>query len=110
MKIKKEICETCGNVSLVEGKNISLNTTITVPLFVEGVLNEIRHKIQEMRKKAGYKTDDKILVCCDAGDLLNLTFIKKDILADVIFPVMYPGCDLYDEIYNIKIGIKLSTA
>jgi hypothetical protein len=101
------ICKECGNVALLGNrKSILLDTTITTPLFIEGVLNEIRHKVQEMRKKAGYDINDKIILCCDCADKLNLDFIRKDILADAIFPHIADGCDLEDNIYDINLGIK----
>ena len=102
------ICKECGNLVITgDRKKLLLDTVITTPLFIEGVLNEIKHTIQGMRKKAGYEITDKIILCCDCADKLNLDYIRKDILADAIYGYMAEGCDVYDEVYDIRLGIKI---
>jgi len=44
------------------GKTLKLDTKITPELREEGIVREIIRNIQEMRKKAGFKPRDKILV------------------------------------------------
>jgi len=102
----KEICSKCNSVLFVEKDGVGLSTKVDTPLFIEGILNELKHKIQGMRKEAGYEIEDKIILCCDCADKLNLDFIRKDILAEAIYPYIAEGCDVYSDVYGIKIGIK----
>lgn len=100
------ICEKCNSVLEVTGKGLNLETRITPMLFTEGLINEFKRKIQTMRKKAGYEINDEIIVCTEAAKLLNFYPIKKEVLAISIMEDLYNGCDLVEELYGVKIGIK----
>ncbi len=65
------------------GKTLKLDTKITPELKEEGMTREVIRQIQEMRKKAGLKPEDKILVQCFAVSELNnvLERNKKIILS-----------------------------
>jgi hypothetical protein len=102
----KEICKKCGSVLLEGSKDVKLNTKITPVLFIEGILNEVRKKVQSMRKEAGYKLNDKIILCSDSTEILNFDYIKSDVQASVTMSGIHKGCDVYDEIHGIKLGIK----
>ena len=66
------------------GKSFKLDTKITSELKEEGIIREIIRQIQEMRKKAGLKPKDKILVQCFGLSELNkiLEKNKKSILTE----------------------------
>ncbi|PIR72127.1 MAG: isoleucine--tRNA ligase [Candidatus Nealsonbacteria bacterium CG10_big_fil_rev_8_21_14_0_10_36_24] len=91
-KLEKDLLEPIkeeANVKkIVFGKELKLNTKITKGLKEEGVVREVIRHIQEMRKKAGLKPKDKILVQGYGIKRLNkiLTqkkdFIKKETLAE----------------------------
>ncbi|MFH0987733.1 MAG: class I tRNA ligase family protein, partial [Patescibacteria group bacterium] len=65
-KISKELLglikDEVNVKEVVLGKTLKLDTEITPALKEEGLLREIIRQIQEMRKKAGLKTQDKISV------------------------------------------------
>ena len=56
---------------------IELDTKITVSLKEEGIVREIIRNIQEMRKKAGLKPKDKILVQYSGTPDLNKILLKN---------------------------------
>jgi len=71
-------------VSIKKGKGeirVELNTEITPELRNEGILREILHQIQEMRKSAKLKPEDKIEIIYDAiDDVLNVIKNNQDII------------------------------
>lgn len=106
MDLEETICEKCNSVLFVGSDSIGLDTTITIDLFVEGLLNDIRHLIQGMRKKCGYSITDRIIVCSDTARWICFDTIRHDVLAEVVFCNIPNGCDMVDEVRGIKIGIK----
>ncbi|MBZ9577460.1 isoleucine--tRNA ligase [Patescibacteria group bacterium] len=63
------------------GKEVKLDTKISKELREEGIVREVIRHIQEMRKKAGLKTKDRILVQCHGSDKLNKILVaKKDFI------------------------------
>ncbi len=54
--------------------DVILDTKITRPLMLEGYAREIMRQIQDMRKEAGYKVDDKIYAAwqSDNADIKNV--------------------------------------
>lgn len=63
------------------GKEVKLNTKISKELKEEGIVREVIRHIQEMRKEAGLKTKDRILVQCYGSDKLNkILVVKKDFI------------------------------
>ena len=69
-------------------REIELDTEITPELREEGVLREIIHYIQVMRKKGGFKSGDKILVQYSGENWINdilsrkKDFILKELMAE----------------------------
>ncbi|MDO8435900.1 MAG: isoleucine--tRNA ligase [bacterium] len=63
---------------------VELDTKITPELKEEGIIREIIRNIQDLRKKAGLKPENKILVVYSAGPKLNkiLERNKKFLLAE----------------------------
>ncbi len=62
-------------------KEIELDAKITPELREEGILREIVHTIQMMRKKAGLKPDDKISVLYKGSPQLNkILFAKRNLI------------------------------
>ncbi|MDP3093198.1 MAG: isoleucine--tRNA ligase [bacterium] len=81
--IKKEP----GWVMKTEGKlQVSLSTEITPELMQEGLLRDFMREIQEKRKKAGLKPQDKIIVYYQGAQnqLQFLTKNREKILKEVI--------------------------
>lgn len=80
-KLEKDLLELIKdevNVKKVTfGKAIKLDTKITKELKEEGMVREVIRHIQEMRKKAGLKPKDKILVQGYGPSGLNKILIKK---------------------------------
>ena len=58
-------------------KEIELDVKITPKLKEEGMIREVIRHLQEMRKKAGYKPEHKILIRYSGSPLLNKTLIKN---------------------------------
>ncbi len=56
---------------VVFGREIKLDTKITLILKEEGIAREIMRHIQEMRKRAGYKPQDKIIIRFSGDDYLK---------------------------------------
>lgn len=52
------------------GRTLKLNAKITPQLKEEGIIREITRQIQEMRKKAGLKPQDKISASCQGDEYL----------------------------------------
>lgn len=74
-KLQKELLDLIKeeiNVKEIEfGKETKLDTRITSVLKEEGLVREIMRNIQEMRKKAGYKPQDKVLIRYSGDDYLK---------------------------------------
>jgi len=61
-KLLELIKEEVNVKNITFGKKLKLDTKITSELKEEGIIREVIRNIQEMRKKAGLKPKDKILV------------------------------------------------
>ncbi|MFH1841206.1 MAG: isoleucine--tRNA ligase [Candidatus Nealsonbacteria bacterium] len=59
------------------GKELKLDEKITANLKEEGVVREIVRNIQQMRKKAGCKPENDVLIQCFGGEKTN-KFLKKN--------------------------------
>jgi isoleucyl-tRNA synthetase len=72
---------------------VSLDTKITEDLYSTGLARELVRKIQDARKQAGYKVDDRILVYLDTKNIkitdivkLNISYIMAETLAlEIVF-------------------------
>jgi isoleucyl-tRNA synthetase len=58
-------------------KEVELDTKITPELKEEGIIREVTRNIQEMRKKAGFRPEDKISVWCSGSQNLNDILAKN---------------------------------
>ncbi|HXK31871.1 MAG TPA: DUF5915 domain-containing protein, partial [Candidatus Paceibacterota bacterium] len=98
-------------------KEVELDTEISSELKEEGTIREIIRNIQEMRKKAGLKPKDEILVSYSGADELtnilkkNRDFILKEgKVKDLIFEGLKEGFDMEKEVaingQNILLAIK----
>jgi isoleucyl-tRNA synthetase len=70
-KIKTKDTQTNGKLV------VALNTTITPELEKEGLVRELVRTIQDMRKKEGFKQEDKVNVALDTTNTLLLTVLKE---------------------------------
>lgn len=71
--IKQEI-----NVKeVVYGSELKLDINITPELREEGMVRDVIRQIQEMRKKAGLKPEDRILIECSGSPELNEILTKN---------------------------------
>jgi len=94
--------------SKIEG-DVELDTEITPELKEEGQVREIIRNIQEMRKRAGLKPGDKILVKCSGDPEINRileknkNFILKEAkIKDLIF-----GGKLIKEVFDFEKETKV---
>jgi len=89
-------------------KEVELDTKITPELKEEGIIREIVRNIQEMRKKAGLKPKDKILVRYSGNDDLNkiLTKNKNFILKEAKIKNLILGEKL-KETFDVEKEIKI---
>ena len=62
---------------IIFGRSLKLETKITPELKEEGMIREVIRNIQEMRKEAGFKPKDKILVRYFGNPALN-EILKKN--------------------------------
>jgi len=73
-----ELIEEEVNVKKITfGKTFKLDTKITLELKEEGIIREIIRNIQEMRKKAGLKPKDKIVVSYFGSEEINKILEKN---------------------------------
>jgi isoleucyl-tRNA synthetase len=85
---------------------VGLNINVTLNLKREGEAREIIRHIQEMRRKAGYEIDDRIVVNYKGGERTFGKF-SKEIARETLAKVLTPG-SLYDP--DIKEDIKLGNS
>ena len=104
-------------VASEDGYTIAIPTEITDSLRLEGIARELVHRIQNMRREAGFEISDNIHVFYEAGPELETVFsqhgeyIKIETLASNLEPVE-PTTGSYVEDHeieghNIKIGVML---
>jgi isoleucyl-tRNA synthetase len=80
-----------GFVSVSEGKNsVAVSTEISMELEAEGFAREVVHRVQTMRRTAGYEIADHILLYYEAGAHLVQSisafadYVRQETLADEI--------------------------
>lgn len=110
--------EAAGKYAVVtEGNNsVAIFTPITIELEAEGIAREIAHRVQSMRKTAGYDITDHIVFYYDgpANFVQSISafsdYIRQEILADDIEDFVPESVDLQEEHkingYPIKLGVK----
>ena len=127
LNIKELIPETLEHVNgmdasgqyavVAEGSNaVAVFTPITLELEAEGIAREIAHRVQSMRKSAGYDITDHIIFYYDApANFVQSVsafsdYIRQEILADDIEDFVPEGVDLKEEhkinAYSITLGVK----
>ena len=89
LKIKKELLDLIRDEVNVKEiifdkkieKEIELDTIITPELKKEGQIREIIRQIQDMRKKAGLKPNQKVIVFAFGSDFINQALLEnKDVI------------------------------
>jgi len=127
LNIKELIPETMEHVAgmdasekyavVSEGNNsVAVFTGITMELEAEGMAREIAHRIQAMRKTAGYEIADHIIMYYDgpANFVQSISafsdYIREEILADDIEDIVPEDADVKEvhmiNGYTLTIGIK----
>ncbi len=98
------------------GYYVVLDTTITPELMLEGFARELVSKIQNMRKEAGFKVEDKIYLYYLGDDIIDEVLekhgeeIKTDTLSTAVERVFPPEdsfareCDING--HKVNIGVK----
>jgi isoleucyl-tRNA synthetase len=83
----KEVEKQGWSVVAVDEFGVGINTTITEELENEGLVRELIHKIQLMRKQADFNLIDRIKIYYQTGPKLkeairnNLEYLKNETLA-----------------------------
>ena len=92
---------------------IGLNTALTKELRLEGEARELIRRIQELRKRAGYEVDNRIILCYQGGSEIFEKFgdlIGKETLADGVFESDNPESDISEfvdlDTAPVKIWLK----
>ena len=104
-------------VASEDGYTIAIPTEITDSLRLEGIARELVHRIQNMRREAGFEISDNINVFYEADSAFGTVFsqhgeyIKIETLASNLEPIE-PTTGSYVEDHeieghNIKIGVML---
>ncbi|MBN1692795.1 MAG: isoleucine--tRNA ligase [Dehalococcoidales bacterium] len=107
-----------ANFSVVSegGSCVAVSTYITVELQAEGIAREIVHRLQTMRRSAGYEIADRILMYYE-GDAYFVQavsafadYIRQETLSDVVEEGIPDDVDLEEEHkisgYHLLLGIK----
>jgi isoleucyl-tRNA synthetase len=98
------------------GTCVGISTSISVELQAEGIAREIVHRLQTMRRNAGYEIADHIKVYHDGGAFFVQAlsafadYIRQETLADDIKEGIPDDVDLQEEHkisgYRLTLGIK----
>jgi isoleucyl-tRNA synthetase len=97
------------DVETEEGILVALDTTITADLEMEGLARDLVRQIQEMRKTANYKVDDRINIALinsksglveKFGDYIKAETLAVSIMDDISEP------DHFEEFEGMTIKIK----
>jgi isoleucyl-tRNA synthetase len=103
------------------GTNSGLDTNITPELEAEGMAREIVHRVQMMRRAAGYEIADRIMVYYEgdefiAGVMQNEAlagYIMQETLSDDLVESIPEGVDLKETYklsgHSILLGVKKQT-
>ncbi len=97
------------------GLVVALDTTITPALAREGMAREVIRRVQELRKRAGYRLTDRIVVQYHAGGKLAEAIedfrhlIAREVLAEVVEAVEEPRGDrrLEDKVEGIPVVLAV---
>jgi isoleucyl-tRNA synthetase len=93
------------------GYVVALETTITPELREEGLVRDLTHYVQDMRKRAGFNIEDHVALALYTGeDLASILrshkkTLQSETLADTLSLVVdQPAAPLPDEVYREKIA------
>jgi isoleucyl-tRNA synthetase len=110
--------EAGGDYAVVTegGNSVAVFTPITIELEAEGMAREIVHRVQTMRRTAGYEIADHIIMYYEgpANFVQSISafadYIRQEVLADEIEDYVPDDIDLLEEHkingYSLKLGIK----
>jgi isoleucyl-tRNA synthetase len=122
-EMKFETVERVGGLDLTNnevitesGSAVAISTLITVELQAEGMAREIVHRLQTMRRSAGYEIADHIIVYYE-GDAYFVQavsafadYVRQETLADDIEEGIPEDADLKEEHkitgYHLSLGVK----
>jgi isoleucyl-tRNA synthetase len=126
LNIKEVLCDAAENVgSLAEGRfsliteselTVAISTHISVELEAEGIAREVAHRVQTMRRNAGYEIADHIRLFYegDAYFVQSMSafadYVMQETLADEIDVEVPDNVDIKENHkvngYNLLLGIK----
>jgi isoleucyl-tRNA synthetase len=126
LNVKELNTETVENVAGLGGagyavvsetpNNVAVSTHITIELEAEGIAREIVHRLQTMRRTAGYEIADHIITYFEADASFVQTisafidYIRQETLSDDIEEGIPDDVDLQEEHkiigYHLSLGIK----
>ena len=106
-----------GFAVVTEGaNNAAVDTQITIELEAEGVAREVVHRVQTMRRSAGFDIADHIVLYYDASpDIIQILssfadYIQQEVLADDIVegvPADTDAAETHKFIgVNVELGVK----
>jgi isoleucyl-tRNA synthetase len=107
-----------ANFSVISepGIAVAVSTSITLELQAEGIAREITHRIQNMRKTAGYEIADHIIIYYDGnaffvqGMSAFADYIRQETLADDIEEGIPDDADIKEDHkltgYTLNLAIK----
>jgi len=122
-ELKTETLEKVGGMEVANfavvsepGMCVAVSTYITIELQAEGIAREMVHRVQTMRRTAGYEIADHILLYYDGSAYFVQAlsafadYIKQETLADDIDEGIPESADLQEEHkiggYHLALGIK----
>jgi len=122
-ELKTETLEKVGGLEVANfntvtetGTCVGISTIITVELQAEGIAREIVHRLQTMRRNAGYEIADHITIYHDGGAYFMQAlsafadYIRQETLADDIEDDIPEDVDLKEEHkiggYHLNLAIK----
>ena len=105
-------------IALDDGYIVAISTNISPEMLKEGIARELVHRIQNMRRSAGFNISDKISIYyeCDKGLIQIINQFKNYICLETLSSDLIE-VEIAEEIYsenfklndsNISIGIKLN--
>jgi len=126
LNVKELMCDSAEKVAGMEGKeysavsetgnSVAVSTYITAELEAEGMAREIVHRVQNMRRSAGYDIADHIYLYyeADAWIMQSLSsfadYVMQETLTREIIEEVPDGVDLQETYkisgYTILLGVK----
>jgi isoleucyl-tRNA synthetase len=109
--------EASGCVVVSEGNNsVAISTYITAELEAEGMAREIVHRIQTMRRNAGYNIADHIIIYYEADAFIMQSlssfadYVRQETLSRELEESIPDDVDLKETFkisgYTVQLGVK----